>query len=307
MSNIEAVLASQPTDLSETAKSVIMSRYSENTKRAYTAQWRAFVGQVGDRAAMPADPTTVANYLAWLAGKGRKMATIKLALAAIGAAHMELEQDNPCRSKVVRDTMMGLSRTLTTAQKQAKALDGEALRKIKKTACRPRTYVHYVESTDQAYERGIMDIALCCTASDSGLRVSELAGLVWADLSFWEDGGGSVYIGKSKNDPYGEGDEVALTADTVRSLMAIRGDCGEDDLVFGLGPQAISNRIRNAAQHAGLGDGYSGHSGRVGMAQRMTEAGAPIQAVMRQGRWKSEKMVGRYTRRLNSRNALDWL
>ena len=85
MSNSEVMLASQPSELSEFTRSVVMDRYSDNTKRAYTAQWRAFVGQVGDRAAMPADPATVANYLSWLAGKGRKMATIKLASSAIGA------------------------------------------------------------------------------------------------------------------------------------------------------------------------------------------------------------------------------
>ena len=45
--------------------------------------------------------------------------------------------------------------------------------------------------------------------------------------------------------------------------------------VFGLSAPSISRRIRAAAAVAGLGLGFSGHSGRVGMARRMAAAGAP--------------------------------
>ena len=41
---------------------------------------------------------------------------------------------------------------------------------------------------------------------------------------------------------------------------------------------AAAPRVKAAA--AGLADQFSGHSGRVGLAQRMTAAGAPAQAVM---------------------------
>ncbi len=47
---------------------------------------------------------------------------------------------------------------------------------------------------------------------------------------------------------------------------------------------------------AGLGEGFSGHSGRIGMARRMVAAGAPNAAVQNQGRWKHGDMVARYTR-----------
>ena len=39
--------------------------------------------------------------------------------------------------------------------------------------------------------------------------------------------------------------------------------------------EALANRVRAAAKAAGLGDGFSGHSGRIGMARRMVAAGAP--------------------------------
>ena len=45
---------------------------------------------------------------------------------------------------------------------------------------------------------------------------------------------------------------------------------------------------------AGLGEGYSGHSGRVGLEIRMTRRGSPRQAVQTHGRWKSPQMPARY-------------
>jgi len=76
--------------------------------------------------------------------------------------------------------------------------------------------------------------------------------------------------------------------------------------VFGLSDRQISRWIAAAAKAAGLGEGFSGHSGRVGMAQRMTRNGAPAAAVMRQGRWTT-RMVARYTRNVTAAEALRYL
>ena len=51
------------------------------------------------------------------------------------------------------------------------------------------------------------------------------------------------------------------------------------------------------AQAAGLGKGFSGHSGRVGMAQDLAATGVELPALMTAGRWKSAKMPARYTER----------
>ena len=50
--------------------------------------------------------------------------------------------------------------------------------------------------------------------------------------------------------------------------------------MFGLTGEALANRVRAA----GLGDGFTGHRGRIGMARRMVAARAPNAAVRRQGR-----------------------
>ena len=55
-------------------------------------------------------------------------------------------------------------------------------------------------------------------------------------------------------------------------------------------------RVASRARTAGLGEGYSGHPGRLGLATRMTCGGAPPQAVQTHGRWKSPATPARYTR-----------
>ena len=50
-----------------------------------------------------------------------------------------------------------------------------------------------------------------------------------------------------------------------------------------------------AGRMAGLGDGFSAHSPRVGMAQDLSAAGAELPELMTAGRWDSPTMPARYT------------
>ena len=59
----------------------------------------------------------------------------------------------------------------------------------------------------------------------------------------------------------------------------------------------VGRRVQAAARAAGLGDGFTGHSGRVGMAQDLVKNGVELPALMTAGRWKSAKMPARYTER----------
>lgn len=67
--------------------------------------------------------------------------------------------------------------------------------------------------------------------------------------------------------------------------------------VFELSPQQIGRRVNAAAKAAGLGEGFTGHSGRVGMAQDLANTGTELPALMTAGRWKNSKMPVRYTER----------
>ena len=72
---------------------------SENTRRAYAAQWRIFdqwCAEVG-LASLPAEPLTVARHLAARANAGASVATLRLAASAISKAHQWARLESPCR------------------------------------------------------------------------------------------------------------------------------------------------------------------------------------------------------------------
>ena len=157
-----------------------------------------------------------------------------------------------------------------------------------------------------AQARGTVDLAIIGVMADAGLRRSEAAALTWSDIEFWPDGTARITIRKGKNQP--EPATVAVTETTAYALRDIQPD-GADPAtsLFDLTGETLANRVRAAARAAGLGEGFSGHSGRIGMARRMVAAGAPDAAVQRQGRWKNGNMVARYTRGESAGKALKWL
>ena len=97
----------------------------------------------------------------------------------------------------------------------------------------------------------------------------------------------------------------------MKALDAIRpAGVGGEVRVFGLSESQIARRVKVIAKSAGLADWefFSGHSGRVGMARRMAQNGAPTHEIERQGRWKQGGgMVGRYTRGESAGSALRYL
>ena len=285
-----------------------------NTVASYRSAWNAWQAWADEHgaSALPAEPPAVAAYLAHRADGGAKMPTIRMAVAAISAAHRETGHDNPCPHALVRQTVKGLARQAAgvgrTGQRQAAALDGEALAAIRATACHPRQGPSgRTESAASARRRGLVDVVLCTVMADGGLRRSEAAALRWEDVERTGDGSGRLTIRRSKTDVEGEGAVVAITQRAMQDLDAIHQDAGAGALVFGLSASQIHRRLKAAAQAAGLGDGFSGHSGRVGMATRMTRLGAPMPVVMRQGRWVSSRMPARYVRNESASVALAYL
>ncbi len=239
------------------------------------------------------------------------MSTVRLAVAAIVDAHRRVGLESPVNA-AVSVTLRGLARRVGASQKQAKPLDADALAAVRATAFTPRrSRGGSLESVDTALKRGRLDIALASVLSDAGLRVSEAVQLRWRDVLDTETGAGLVYIERSKTDQAGEGAYVAITPETLTALKQLRQDSGvmtdADAPVFGLAMSQISRRVDSMARAAGLGGGYSSHSGRVGLAIRMTRRGAPLQAVQTHGRWKSPSMPARYTRGEKALEALEWL
>ena len=293
--------------------SALESVLSDNTRRVYATQWRLFndwCDEVGLRP-LPAEPLTVARYLAVRAGDGASVATLRLAASAIAKAREWAGHESPCRDPGVREALKGWGRRLARPQRQAGALTADVLAVIRLTAVQSRLRGRGIETPAQAAERARFDLALVAVLSDGGLRRSEAAALTWGDLQRWDDGSGRITVVRSKTDVEAQGAVVAITPAAMRALDAIRPmGVGGEVKVFGLSESQIARRVKVIAKAAGLADWefFSGHSGRVGMARRMAQNGAPTHEIERQGRWKQGGgMVGRYTRGESAGSALRYL
>ena len=91
---------------------------SAATIKAYAAGWRDFLSfcQARDISPLPASDQTVAAYLAALADRGAKAATIARRLVVISQAHKAADLPSPTTSSLVSRTHVGIRRTLGTAQ-----------------------------------------------------------------------------------------------------------------------------------------------------------------------------------------------
>ncbi len=88
--------------------SSLESVLADNTRRTYDAQWRLFAAwcdEVG-LTPLPAEPLTVARYLAARAGSGASVATLRLATSAISKAHEWAKLESPCRDPGVRASLI---------------------------------------------------------------------------------------------------------------------------------------------------------------------------------------------------------
>ena len=228
---------------------------------------------------------------------GHKPATLRVAASAIAFVHKTAGVDDPCASTAVKRTLWSATRKAGQSQQQAAALTAEALAVIQSTAREPRRgRGGRCESQETASSRGNLDIALISLMRDAMLRVSEAAVLTWKDLVTEADGTGRLLIRRSKTDAEGEGAVAFVSAQTMATLRLIRNGAGETARIFGLRPNQISKRIKQAAQAGGLGDGFSGHSPRVGMARDLARAGIELPRLMNAGRWRSPAMPAHYTR-----------
>lgn len=278
--------------------------WSASTRRAYVAGWKHFTSWCIENHSpcLPSAPADVGRYIEQLMEtEGRTLATARLYLAAIAAAHRLGGHEDPTARPLVKATFKRLARQYGKPRKQAKGLTSEALAAVKATARIQRVNKGKrlrKETESQAAMRAAIDIALLEVMRDGLLRRSEAAALRWGDLEFHAAGSGRLHVLRSKTDQAAKGAVLYLGPSAVDALLAIRPNEAVIDpgaSVFGLSPSQISRRIKAATQMAGLGDGSSAHSPRVGMAQDLSAAGAELPELMTAGRWDSPTMPARYT------------
>ena len=283
------------------------SSTSANTRRAYNQAWRWLEAWAADRGRghpLPATPELVAAFLAELAEERKSVATLRLTKSALAAVHRSTGNQDPTNNEGVRKVMASIARVNGRPQRQAKPLTETTLAAVKATAMHPRRHQGRAVRAETAWDarrRGQVDVALLSVLRDGLLRRSEASALRWGDVEIQADGSARVHVLRSKTDPEAEGAVLYIGPDAAAALVPIipEGFAVVDPStpVSGLSESQIGRRVNAAAKAAGLGEGFIGHSGRVGMAQDLAAAGVKLPALMTAGRWKSSKMPARYYQR----------
>jgi integrase len=304
-----ALSSSRPQDdlalveLVEHANNYAAAARSESTRRAYRSDWGAFERwcQPHGLAPLPALPETVALYLVHLADRGRKVATIGRALAALSQAHRFAGLPSPRGTARVGETMRGIRRRLGVAPEGKAPVLAPELKRMLSTL--PDTLL------------GVRDRALLALGFAGGFRRSELVALDVADLAFTGNGL-EVHLRRSKTDQEGQGRKVGVPFGSAPSHCPVRATRAwldaaaiAEGAVFRamrrhgqltaarLVGRAVARVVQRTASAAGLdAKCLAGHSLRAGLVTSAALAGKSERAIMAQTGHRSATMVRRYIR-----------
>jgi site-specific recombinase XerC len=181
------------------ARNYARQALSAATRAAYASDWRAFEGWCADRGvdALPASPASVAGFLAAMAERGLRPATIARRCAAVRHFHRLSGADPlPTDAAIVKTTMKGLRRSLGAAQaKKAPATNVVAKRLL--------------DSLPDDSLKGRRDRAMIMLGFAGAFRKSEVVALNVEDLEFCDEGV-RVTIRRSKTDQEAKGQTIAV-------------------------------------------------------------------------------------------------
>ena len=258
---------------------------AERTRREYVSSFRLFeawCARNGARA-LPAHPEAVRAYLAGLADRGLKPATIDTRAAAIAYHHKAAGHENPTAAPGVRATIRGIRNRVGTKPNKKAPATADHVRKILKKL--PDSLV------------GLRDAALISIGFAAALRRSELVAL---DLEHIErtPEGMIVHVARSKPDQEGAGHQVAVPAGTkIRPVKALDAWLSASGIRSGplfrqirkgghltadrLKDHAVAEIIKARAAAAGLDPRvFAGHSLRSGFVTSALANGADVLKVM---------------------------
>ena len=144
---------------------------------------------------------------------------------------------------------------------------------------------------------GRRDAAIVALAFCAGLRRSEIASLVWGDITPTAPAGQlRVRVRASKTNAGGRREDIRLLvgafAHAVDGLRTPTAPAAAAR-VIPLSPHQVNRRVQVLATALGL-EGVSSHSGRRGLAAELVRRGASTTAVQAAGGWRSPAMVARY-------------
>jgi site-specific recombinase XerD len=286
-------------ELEDQARRLARASRSDSTWRAYDSDLRHFQAWCAEHHldALPAEPLTVATYLAALESS-HSPSTIRRRLAAISVSHQLTGMETPTTDAGVKSVWAGIRRRNGVAPRQVRA-------------ARTKVITTLVSSLGNRLI-DVRDRALILIGFAGALRRSELVALDVEDVD--EDADGLVLrIRRSKTDQEAEGEIRGLPYGShpatcpVRAWRAWLNASG-----IGTGPafrgvdrhgrmrstrltdRAVADMIKRRAAAAGLDGLFAGHSLRSGFATEGYAQGAPELAIMRHGRWKSASVMRGY-------------
>ncbi|HBG31496.1 MAG TPA: hypothetical protein DDW98_12850 [Gammaproteobacteria bacterium] len=280
--------------------------YAPNTLRTWRADWRVWTNYC-TRHHEPPLPVTLPvlrGFLLERIAAGRKRATCEHYIATLTIVHRLAGLPSPMDSMDAKLMWRGLRREhLSARQRQAQGLTLADIDAI-------------LATLDSSNPRDVRDAALISVAFEGMFRRSELVGLRIEDLARETDGSGRVFLAHSKTDQESAGVLQYLSPETMACVQAWLDIASlTDGPIFRSTPRSnkadrydtpLSDRdvariFKARALAAGLDvERISGHSTRVGAAQDLLAANFSAAEIMRQGRWKSERMIVRYGESLSA-------
>ena len=328
---------------------------AKSTRRAYANAWARFQEYCSSRGrrALPADPETIAGYLSHVAPEYADQ-TLRQHMAAVRHVHRRRfpEEVPPTKSALVENVLAGIvrsehrrptggadknnkdpesgnnakSKKRPRGADKAEPLRTRHLKKILQVLPGRGAAPSRQDSPSEyaTWLRGLRDRALLLTGFAGALRRSEIAALRLEDVAFRLEGC-LIYIGRSKTDQEGAGEEVAiasgehaatcptqalrrwLSASEIDAGPVFRGVRRSGYLRTGpLTGRSVSSVVKKAAEAAGITPGripgskkrrrFSGHSLRAGHITEATARGADDHLVMQQSRHKDRKTFDGYVR-----------
>ena len=184
--------------LSEAAGGYIDASLADQTKQAYVSDWAAFTRwcETAERRPLPADPVTVADYLAAEASR-LAASTLARRVAAINKVHeLSGHRPPPGSDRAVQAVLAGIRRRNGAAPRRMAPLMIEDLRRV--LSC--LDFDHYPSVV--AARR---DACLLVFGFAGAFRRSELSDLNVADVSLRPADGLHVRVPRSKTDQEGHG------------------------------------------------------------------------------------------------------
>ena len=185
--------------LSDKSKETLSETKAVNTVDAYESDWNDFCDwcKYHKVSAFPATVETIVNYINDLADYA-KISTIRRRISAISENYNAagFSEQNPCRVWIVRETMIGLTRTKGAMQKGKTPIYWEELEQM----------ISYIDTDSLS---GIRDKAILLLGFLGAFRRSELSGLDFEDITRYPQGI-IVTLKHSKTDQEQVGQQVGI-------------------------------------------------------------------------------------------------